>query len=1254
MGLFVATMFHVQGAAPQLTFQAITNQGVDLLVDGVVVAPIRLAANGAIVADVVEMTNSTSIRFSALRAADGAAVTFAPDDYVSVVLPAGASNGPTVFEPVVEFKLTLGTFQPDMWVRLFPLGQPAPFHFLACSMPTAQVWHQRGWLNATPYVDPFPLLQDVHGGTPEIRCQWNTNWSYLCPLGAHPIPMIGLWDPATNLYVGYDFQESRATDQSERSIATAYCWQEGATTSFITLAYPDGGTRYGRQQYPVAGAVLASRFLLEIDRDLPSTEDPNERFQERLFARYANALPAVPSMNDLGWIPGVVRLKDFAGPVGLSLYGQPAPTTYYSNDTVQLFGLGGHCEMPVDTLVFNRQTNQISSGRDQLAVLLQTNYASNLTVAGDACLYWPKPLAGGWVTNWGGSNVMTLHDTEGWFTARVLVELYRYDKTHKKTDTNYLHAIDGAFNWAKHFVWSRNEIPDVPSCPFAIGVTLSTAFLLDYYFTFKDDSSWRATNAPLALHLARNLVWRYLNVWAMDSNRADGPIDSAFLAEPNSGRDWSGLGCANELSWLLDSLTQVYVHTGDPRMRYYLRGMLQRWPILYRPIYKASLADFTDRQESLTEGYGLYTNSGPNPGHHYDYGFAKALALEEPVGDSIMRVVAGTAACIAFNKGGTACDVTNYWTDGNGSCAIQILSSLGTNFDVSFSYPFVNLSNFQVNLVRAGQTHLLGTNDFRRPTNSPSSLYLKRLADGDVVLVGNVPPAAPAIPIEAPLTFNEANLQPLTNGPFIALPLVGTYWLPQDWNDFDSFAGLVPGTHWVYGVPYQQTLHALTDAIHVDAPAGYAYLLAYAPPENAPFQTRPAIVLDDGSTNLVSGNPVMAWRGWPLMFNQMVLLDYVVPPAGRSLQQVDPRGTLVMALTVFTGTPTAWRDVQSNLASGAVAFLTEETQRRAQTALQASFAQLPTNRIALLPVLVPFDVPGPAQNFAGLTGLANQWTELSPQQLVQADCFNATNFPLAFYVSDEDYVANVNTNGDGRDAMIRYLNGGGTLVVLSQDAFPFRFPCDTLDQRDAAHPLLADLGIRLQKAFDLPPAGTFVKVCTDQVSLPSLDLVFDFPSGWPLYAINRQSMDSTNVYVPWLEVWGGGTMNFSYGDGASYIELRTGLGRGGKVLYIADALLRGSTGQTLMGDAISWLTQSVLQPPLPPLKARLAPGAREVVLSFYAQPNLDYVLEFRENLEPGSWSFLADLSGAPTNCIIRFTNSIAGSTTRFFRLTVRP
>ena len=49
-----------------------------------------------------------------------------------------------------------------------------------------------------------------------------------------------------------------------------------------------------------AARCLASFFDLQIDTALPATEDPNERFQARLFQRYTNALPLVPAMNDLG------------------------------------------------------------------------------------------------------------------------------------------------------------------------------------------------------------------------------------------------------------------------------------------------------------------------------------------------------------------------------------------------------------------------------------------------------------------------------------------------------------------------------------------------------------------------------------------------------------------------------------------------------------------------------------------------------------------------------------------------------------------------------------------------------------------------------------------------------------------------------------------------------------------------------------------------------------------------------------------
>ena len=159
--LGLLTLVPAQGA--QITVQPAGNQGFDVYANGVLVAPIRLAANGVIVADSV-VTNASGVLLSGLRATDPLAVTFATNDYVSLTLPA---PGDTNADPVVQFHLTLGNFNTNRWLALFPDGL-APFHFLVCPMPTAQVWHQRGWLNATPNADPFPLLQDVIARISEV------------------------------------------------------------------------------------------------------------------------------------------------------------------------------------------------------------------------------------------------------------------------------------------------------------------------------------------------------------------------------------------------------------------------------------------------------------------------------------------------------------------------------------------------------------------------------------------------------------------------------------------------------------------------------------------------------------------------------------------------------------------------------------------------------------------------------------------------------------------------------------------------------------------------------------------------------------------------------------------------------------------------------------------------------------------------------------------------------------------------------
>jgi hypothetical protein len=86
-----------------------------------------------------------------------------------------------------------------------------------------------------------------------------------------------------------------------------------------------------------------------------------------------------------------------------------------------------------------------------------------------------------------------------------------------------------------------------------------------------------------------------------------------------------------------------------------------------------------------------------------------------------------------------------------------------------------------------------------RPAEAPSSLYLKGVRNGDVVRIGILPAGLSAMKIASPLTYSENQKGLARRGPFALMPVPGEVGLPQDWNDLGSFAGLVPGEHWVFG-----------------------------------------------------------------------------------------------------------------------------------------------------------------------------------------------------------------------------------------------------------------------------------------------------------------------------------------------------------------------------------------------------------------------------------------------------------------------
>ena len=120
------------------------------------------------------------------------------------------------------------------------------------------------------------------------------------------------------------------------------------------------------------------------------------------------------------------------------------------------------------------------------------------------------------------------------------------------------------------------------------------------------------------------------------------------------------------------------------------------------------------------------------------------------------------------------------------------------------------------------------------------------------------------------------------------------------------------------------------------------------------------------------------------------------------------------------------------------------------------------------------------------------------------------------------------------------------------------------------------------------------------------------------------------------------------------IAFGTGSATGGKVLYVWSTLLSGPQGQSIMLDTVSWIVNATLRPPRPSFGAFKWPDNTHVAFNFNAQSNLDYVVQSRDSLSAGNWTKLLNLSSAPTNSSLWFTNSTSATAYRYFRLTVGP
>jgi hypothetical protein len=1097
-----------------------------------------------------------ALLFSGLVAREGCGLKLGESDFVRVEF------GGAGLDPEISFRLTIGAFDREAWLE--GVGKE-PFHFLALHLPEAEAWHQRGWLNATPLADPFPLLGDVHAGTPEISAyKYARSWSYTPPLGAHPIPVIGLWAPARSRYAALDFLETRLREGTEKDIATGYRWIEprlGAAADagqFVALVYPHGGRGYQDLVFPEPGAVISSRCVLRASLRLPAWEDPNRLLLGIHYERRSAELAPVPKAPDVSWIPGGIRLRDFAGPPsGLLIGGEEKP--FQVPGTRLIGGWAWHAESPTAVAVKRRDQRRLERLEREAAELLR--YAQRFDAGGDPCVYWEKPLEGAWTPEWGGAPVSTLHNANGFAAGRLFLGLYR-----DLGRNEHLWIVDGVFNWARRIAWTRNEFADVPSSPFAIGGTLSASFCLEYWMTFRDapDEEHRR-RAREALDLAEAFTYRYLVMWTHDNDRDD-DLDPVFLWEPNSGRDWTGAACANEVFWNLDTLAQTAVHTGDRFLCWALAGSLSRWHQLYQEVYKESLAEY--QGGDMTEGFGLYADNVYGVGFRAAYGFAAPLVMTEPVGEAAVRVLAGEGAALAFRKGAEPVELADCAYGHPGNLAFTIRSSRGA-FDVALTVPYVDLSAKPAAVVRGGETRALTPGeDLIRSPLALWSLYLKGIESGDRVVIGEPGGASGAIacapqPAEGVGEGLPPGFDPAAGFQIAALAPDGMpSGMPsRSWEQLDSLAGLPLAGRWIHGIPF--ALAAREGLWAAAAPSSFkepiagaecVYLLYTAgggPP--------PALVYAGEARSGVEGGDrngpdleASAWRAWPPIYTAWILAGRYPVPKGKTVTGVDPRGRAVLAATAFRAGDARQAETRRRVSARFDAADREwkRVRRADETAasLRRELEAVPRGAIALLPP----EAAGITRGLLGRVRFGERAVNVAPEVLVDRAAFNAELFPVALYAGGEDYVDTVREAGDAAGAVVRYLEEGGSLVIIGTGPWPFYYATGPGFKR--AEPLTARLGLPLVMAVESPaPEELLVRVCVQALVETSRD-EFPYPPGDSrLRTIDRRRLPARAVYTAIAQVVG--KSGKEYGDAAGVVELPARGGARGSVLYIAHSLL---------------------------------------------------------------------------------------------------
>ena len=1109
--------------------------------------------------------------------------------------------------PKLDFSLDIAGFDKKLW-ELW-LGE-VPFHFLSLSVPGAEVFHQRGWPIPTPVIDDYPLHNEGTGYGIQIRSFWSRDWTYAPPIGAYPMAAAGLWTPSKKHYVGYDFHEARLTDHSEKDIATAYCWRfdplavtkrYAAAREFVALVWPYARP-YQKLRYPEQGRhTVASHCHILHSLDMPSDADPNRFVTRFVWERFADKLPGVPRVNDVSWLSAPFRVDAFPKPTAPRAHYRVTKGQWWKTGAIDLAGASWDGD-PITCLYETKDAAAIKQMKADVEFVLR--YTREIRVGGDECRFWPKPLEGEAVDMFGPGGVPTLHNIQGWQVALMLLDICRNDPAERERLLPY---VDGALRFTRHILFTRNGYADVPCAQFCWGAGPVTSFCLRYHYTFRNDPT-RGELAKLAFKLAHAMLYRYLPIWGSDSNEADA-LDSAFMCEPNSGISWLGAACSNEVWVVPHAVAQVYVATGDPILGHYLRGMLERWHWLFRDEYYPNVAAYGN---AYTERLGLYDGSAQPLGTRATFGGLWGLFERYcwPPGRATARVLCGEKAAIAFNKGGRHTDIADYRTYPKGGFSFRLVPlapwrKAPESFDIAITFPYFDLRAAPVAVVSGGGGFLAKLDDdlIQRFPHRPDTLVVSGVRYGDTVAVGG-PPDFSVKPHPRAIARERGTFKlPAMVDGFAIVPLRNhcNKRLKADWDDPASWAGLPSGRIWRFGVPFDMVdpllnkgRRAVRDAtIPVGAKADYVLVLV----ANVGGKASLDVIYDRGrprSVPLIEAVPTL--EGWPACFEWHADL-LAVPAQGRFVKSLACRGVDVLAVTAFAGDKAKLAATFQALDARRKAIVAQRRATEKVRELAPLFARL-SGHIAILPQPFMKNAQSvPLVSMLRQAGLLKHVVLLSPQQLVDPQQFNPQKVWVALTLGGEDYWATVRSEGDGADALRRYMRAGGTLVAMARGPFPFYYASDgekstpAILARELGLPICGSgaldrddklKGVRVG-GWETPPKGvklTFHRSRGQEI-LAGLPRTFPFPTDEdfdPRWRPIVNVVGRGNAYTPVLTLRDG--EGRSYGEAAAVIDYRVGDLKGARVAYVWSSLVSHPATQSPVVIGMLRHILSTTQPPL--------------------------------------------------------------------------